>query len=174
MGQEAGRGGGIRALGLGFGGSETDLPNYELPPFDGIGANEYIVDVTYPNTVDFISSGRHAVRLGVEHLVSHAECRVSARGSAERRIFPASTMRASALDAATQRWMAAELRGWLKSLRDGRSYVSDGKSHLMDFKVNGHEVGGEIQLGRGSRPHIEVSVAARLDPLPANPSASSP
>lgn len=31
---------------------------------------------------------------------------------------------------------------WLKSLRDGRSYVTAGKSHLMDFKVNGRE--GEI------------------------------
>ena len=27
-----------------------------MPGFDGIGANEYIVDVTYPNTVDFISA----------------------------------------------------------------------------------------------------------------------
>ena len=27
-----------------------------MPGFDGIGANEYIVDVTFPNTVDFISA----------------------------------------------------------------------------------------------------------------------
>jgi hypothetical protein len=27
-----------------------------MPGFDGIGANEYIVDVTHPNTVDFISA----------------------------------------------------------------------------------------------------------------------
>jgi hypothetical protein len=33
-----------------------ELPNYEMPGFDGIGANEYIVDVTYPDTVDFISA----------------------------------------------------------------------------------------------------------------------
>ncbi len=31
------------------------LPNYEPPPFDGIGANEYIVDVTH-DAVDFISA----------------------------------------------------------------------------------------------------------------------
>jgi len=34
----------------------TDLPNYEVPGFDGIGANEYIVDVTHANAVDFISA----------------------------------------------------------------------------------------------------------------------
>ena len=33
-----------------------DLPTYEMPGFDGIGANEYIVDVTHPDTVDFISA----------------------------------------------------------------------------------------------------------------------
>jgi hypothetical protein len=27
-----------------------------MPGFDGIGANEYIVDVTHPGTVDFISA----------------------------------------------------------------------------------------------------------------------
>jgi hypothetical protein len=32
-----------------------ELPNYELPPFDGIGANEFIVDVTH-DVVDFISA----------------------------------------------------------------------------------------------------------------------
>ena len=32
-----------------------DLPNYEMPPFDGIGANEFIVDVTH-DAVDFISA----------------------------------------------------------------------------------------------------------------------
>src|SRR5262249_57513274 len=32
-----------------------ELPNYEMPPFDGIGANEYLVDVVH-DAVDFISS----------------------------------------------------------------------------------------------------------------------
>ena len=35
--------------------SDTTLPTYEMPPFDGIGANEYIVDVTH-DAVDFIST----------------------------------------------------------------------------------------------------------------------
>src|SRR4029079_134157 len=33
----------------------TKLPNYDLPPFDGIGANEYIADVTH-GACDFIST----------------------------------------------------------------------------------------------------------------------
>ena len=34
----------------------------------------------------------------------------------------------------------------------------------MDFKVNGRE--GEVQLNPGTNAHIEVNVAAYLDPLP--------
>src|SRR5689334_21045878 len=36
--------------------SGKELPSYEMPSFDGIGANEYIVDVTHPDSVDFISA----------------------------------------------------------------------------------------------------------------------
>jgi len=36
--------------------SGKELPSYQMPSFDGIGANEFIVDVTHPNTVDFISA----------------------------------------------------------------------------------------------------------------------
>ena len=53
-----------------------DLPNYDMPGFDGIGANEFIVDVTHPETVDFISAGDTPVRLGAEHLVPHAQRRL--------------------------------------------------------------------------------------------------
>jgi hypothetical protein len=35
---------------------DTSIPSFEMPAFDGIGANEYIVDVTHPNVVDFVST----------------------------------------------------------------------------------------------------------------------
>ena len=58
---------------------------------------------------------------------------------------------------------------WLNSLRDGRSYVSDGASHLIDFTVNGVAVGSqdsEVRLNAEGDVHVEVKVAARLDPVP--------
>ena len=44
--------------------ADRTLPSDEVPAFDGIGANEFIVTVTQPDTVDFISTRRHAVRRG--------------------------------------------------------------------------------------------------------------
>ena len=63
----------------------AELPNYIVPRFDGIGANEYIVDVTHevpgPDgkpvpAVDFMSTVDTPVRRRAQHLVSHVERRV--------------------------------------------------------------------------------------------------
>jgi hypothetical protein len=144
----------------------TELPNYELPPFDGIGANEYIVDVTYPNTVDFISAvdTPHVSELNIWYHTLNVGFRTRISGETD---FPCIYD-----DRVGMGRNYAKVDGkltyadWIESLRKGRSYVSDGKSHLMDFKVNEHEVGSEIQIDRGGNAHIEVQVAARLDPLP--------
>ncbi len=51
------------------------LPTYDMPKFDGIGANEYIVDVVH-DACDFISAVDTPADLGAEHLVSHAQLRL--------------------------------------------------------------------------------------------------
>ena len=50
-----------------------DLPNYTVPRFNSIGANEYIVDVTYLQYGRFHRCREHAICLGVEYLVSDPE-----------------------------------------------------------------------------------------------------
>ncbi len=46
---------GFSHSGWGLKTSTDEIPTYEIPPFDGIGANEYIVDVVH-DAVDFIST----------------------------------------------------------------------------------------------------------------------
>ena len=58
MGEGPGRRHRVRALGLGLAGSSRELPNYEMPMFNGIGANEYIIDVTH----DASTSSRRPTR----------------------------------------------------------------------------------------------------------------
>jgi len=45
-----------RTLGMGLEVPGDELPNYNVPPFSGIGANEYIVDVTHEGTRPDVSS----------------------------------------------------------------------------------------------------------------------
>jgi len=45
-----------------------------------------------------------------------------------------------------------DYRDWVDGIRDGRNYVSDGKSHLLDFKVNDLEMGNNSSEVRLAAP----------------------
>ena len=58
---------------------------------------------------------------------------------------------------------------WCEGIRNGRNYVSDGRSHLMEFKVNQvamGENGSELQLTQPGTVHLTAKVAALLDQKP--------
>jgi hypothetical protein len=140
-----------------------ELPNYDMPGFDGIGANEYIVDVTHPDTVNFISAADtpYVWELNIWYHTLNVGFRTRISGETD---FPCIT------DARVgQGRVYAKIDGplsytaWLEALRAGRSYVSDGRSHLMDFSVEGVEVGtqaSEVKLARAGTVHARVKVSA--------------
>jgi len=145
------------------------VPSFDMPAFDGIGANEYIVDVTHPNAVDFISTvdtptvaelsiWYHTLNVGFRTRIAGETdfpCIYDARVGIGRTY--------SKIDG------GLTFPAWLNGLRDGRSYVSDGKSHLIDFTVNGAGVGrdgSEIKMSAAGTVKAQVRVAAYLDPLP--------
>jgi len=54
---------------------------------------------------------------------------------------------------------------WCEGIRQGRSYVSDGRSHLLDFQINGLGVGesnSEVSINRPGTVNIAVKAAALL------------
>lgn len=57
--------------------------------------------------------------------------------------------------------------GWCQGLRAGRSYVSEGRAHLMNFRADGASVGGPGLALAAPRPvTVSVDCAARLEPMP--------
>jgi hypothetical protein len=59
---------------------------------------------------------------------------------------------------------------WCEGIRRGANYVSDGRSHLLDFKVNETpmgENGSELQLTESTSVHATAQVAAYLDEKPS-------
>jgi hypothetical protein len=146
-----------------------DLPNYEMPGFDGIGANEYIVNVTHPESVHFISAmdTPYVWELNIWYHTLNVGFRTRLAGETD---FPCIYDNRVGVGR-TYSKIDGELSfdGWLAGLRTGRSYVSDGRSHLFDFRVNGVRVGeqeSEVPLASGASVRVEVEVAARLDPVP--------
>jgi len=59
---------------------------------------------------------------------------------------------------------------WVRGMAQGRLYCGDGRSHFLDFKVNGRRSGdGDLALKTSEPLEIEALVAARLEPeQPAN------
>ncbi len=151
-----------------------EIPNYEIPGFDSIGANEYIVDVTHPGAVDFISTmdTPYPWELNIWYHTLNVGFRTRISGETD---FPCIT------DARVgQGRVYAKVDGplsysaWLEALRAGRSYVSDGRSHLMDFSVNSVEMGtggSEVKLAGKRTVHAAVKVTAYLNPSPLNADA---
>ena len=145
------------------------LPNYEVPAFDGIGANEFIVDVTHPNAVDFISAGDtpHIWELNIWYHTLNAGFRTRISGETD---FPCITDDRVGLARSYAKVDGTlTYRKWIDAVQAGRNYVSDGKSHLMDFAVNGVEGGtkeSEIRLDRPGRVKITLKAAANLEAIP--------
>ena len=53
---------------------------------------------------------------------------------------------------------------WVAGLREGRNYASDGKSHLIDFRVNGIEMGSgkDVELTAAGTVKVTAKVGAFL------------
>jgi hypothetical protein len=147
----------------------TDLPNYEMPAFDGIGANEYIVDVTQPDTVDFISAGDtpYVWELNIWYHTLNVGFRTKISGETD---FPCITDdRVGLARSYTKVDRPLTYRKWIDAIGAGRNYVSDGRSHLLDFTVDGLELGTGDDAVRIEQPqHLKVTVraAANLDERP--------
>ena len=60
---------------------------------------------------------------------------------------------------------------WCEGIRAGRNYVGDGRSHLIDFRVNNVEMvvgGSELRLAQPGSVLAKAKVATRLnyEPIP--------
>ena len=148
---------------------ETEkLPHYEMPPFDGIGANEYIVDVTH-DMVDFISTVDTPAHweLNIWYHTLNTGFRTRISGETD---FPCIYGERVGLGRVYVKLdEALSYDGWVEGLRRGRSYVSDGKSHLMDFRLNGLFVGteeSEVKLAAPAKVRVTARVAALLAEQP--------
>jgi hypothetical protein len=162
----------------------TELPNEIIPPFDGIGANEYIVDVTHlvpgPGgqrvpAVDFMSlvDTPPVWELNIWYHTLNAGYRTRVSGETD---FPCIYDERVGLGRSyvqlPARWTYED---WCEGIRAGRNYVGDGRSHLFDFRVTAGErtaamgVGGsELKLAEAGRVRVSATVAARL-PEQVNP-----
>jgi hypothetical protein len=166
--REQGAVAGYAHCGSGMTVDSTDLPNYEIPPMDGVGTQEAIVDVTH-GVVDFLSgcdTGPLAELNAWYHMLN-CGFRLAMIGetdfpciSGERVGVGRSYVRLDRRPIGDEGYEA-----WIQNLRNGRLYCGDGRSHFLEFAVNGHMSGdADLELAVPGTIKIEALVAARLEP----------
>ena len=155
----------------------NSLPNFNIPVYDGIGANEFVVDVTHrvPGAdgepvpaVDFISTmnTNRVAEWNMWYHVLNCGFRVAASGETD---FPCVSGDRVGLGR-----VYAQVDGeltfakWVQAVGDGRSYVSDGTCHLMNFSAStGSDTvllgqsGSELRVASGESASFDVLVASR-------------
>ena len=156
----------------------AELPNFVVPPYSGIGANEYIVDVTHqvpgPDgksipVVDFMSmvDTPSVWELNMWYQTLNVGFRTRVSGETD---FPCIYGERVGLGRSYVKLdKKLTYDAWCEGIRQGRNYVSDGRSHLFDFKVNSTTMGendSELTLAQPGMVHVTARVAALLDEKP--------
>ena len=156
----------------------NELPNYRIPPYDGIGADEYIVDVTHeipgPDgrlvpAVDFLSLADtpYVWELNMWYQTLNVGFRTRVSGETD---FPCIYSERVGMGRSYVKLDGKlDYDAWCEGIRAGRNYVSDGRSHLMEFKVNEVPLGehqSEVRLAQPGAAHITATVVALLPEMP--------
>ncbi|MFO0954251.1 MAG: CehA/McbA family metallohydrolase [Isosphaeraceae bacterium] len=160
---------GFSHSGWGLRTNDQSIPTYEVPPFDGIGANEYIIDVVH-DAVDFLSTVDTPApwELNIWYHTLNCGYRTKISGETD---FPCIYGERVGLGRVYVKLADGKLDfdRWCEGLKLGRSYVGDGRSHLVDFKVGDVAVGengSELKLDAPGTVKVSAKVAAYLDPTP--------
>ena len=162
--------------GLGIGNVDGQLPSYQVPAYNGIGANEFIVDVTHevpgPDgepvpAIDFISTVDTSplAELNMWYHVLNCGFRVRASGETD---FPCITgervgMGRSYVKLSDDQPLSYD--AWCEGIRQGRSYASEGHSHIMNMTLSDVELGtkdSEVHLSGPAESQLTATVAAYL------------
>lgn len=147
------------------------LPDYAMPPFDGIGANEYIVAVAN-DACDFISTvDTPAVwELNIWYHTLNCGYRTRISGETDFPCIYGERIGLGRVYVELPKTEEFKFEDWAEGLRDGRSYVGDGLSHLSKFAVNDVAMGqagssgivSQLELDTPQAVKIQTSVAAML------------
>lgn len=148
----------------GWAGKAADsLPDYAMPPFDGIGANEYIVAAAN-NVCDFISTvDTPAIwELNIWYHTLNCGFRTRISGETDFPCIYGDKVGLGRIYVKLDNDEELTFDTWVDGLKAGRSYCGDGLSHIMDFKVNDLGVGQTVGGGEPGQLDLEEPGTVRV------------
>jgi hypothetical protein len=146
------------------------LPSYSVPEMNSVGAMEMFVTVPQ-GLCDFISA-MDTARLPEWNAWYHLmNCGFPLKVSGETDFPCMSGTRVGQGRVYVQMGRVEKLdyARWCEGLAKGRSYVSDGYAHAMDFRVGEVPSGGELNLGKPGSVRVQVNVTFGRQTPPETP-----
>lgn len=141
------------------------LPDYAMPPFDGIGANEYIVSVAH-DLCDFISAvDTPAIwELNIWYHTLNCGFRTKISGETDFPCIYGDKVGLGRVYVKLKPNQPFTFDNWVESLKSGRSYCGDGMSHVFDFKINETDFGkiNQLELPSPGKVKLSFEIAALL------------
>lgn len=131
------------------------LPDYAMPPFDGIGANEYVVTVAH-DVCDFISAvdTPSIWELNVWYHTLNCGFRAKISGETDFPCIYGDKVGLGRIYVKLDPDQPLNFDNWVMGLKNGRSYCGDGMSHIFDFKVNNTALGEPGTTGELSQLNL--------------------
>lgn len=168
--------GGKNEFGPHAGGRAADkLPDYAMPAFDGIGANEFVVTVAH-DACDFISAvDTPAIwELNIWYHTLNCGFRTRISGETDFPCIYGERVGLGRIYVQLEEGQELTYENWVKGLKNGRSYCGDGQSHVLKFEVEGTALGqtksqqpaSELRLDKPRRVTVKADVAALLESEP--------
>lgn len=153
----------------------STLPDYAMPPFDGIGANEYIVTTAH-NVCDFISAvdTPSVWELNIWYHTLNAGMRSRISGETDFPCIYGDKVGLGRIYVKLGQNEELNFDNWMQGVKEGRSYCGDGLSHIVDFRVNDLGVGepgaagktSQLNLAAPGKVKVAFDVAALLAEKP--------
>jgi len=136
------------------------LPNLAVPELNSVGAQEIFV-TTALGVCDFISAMDTARLLEWNCWYHLLNCGFPLKVSGETDFPCMSGTRVGQGRVYVQLGKLDQLdfKSWVEGLARGRSYVSDGYAHALEFSVNGKSAGDEVRLPQPDTVKIKTKVA---------------
>ena len=167
-----------RRVPTGWKGRAADkLPDYAMPPFDGIGANEFIVTVAH-DVCHFISAvdTPSVWELNIWYHTLNCGFRSRISGETDFPCIYGDKVGLGRIYVKLDKDQPLTFDNWIAGVRDGRSYCGDGRSHIFDFRVDDVAVGepgadkaiSQLNLDKPGEVKVRFDVAARLEPKPTD------
>lgn len=150
------------------------LPDYAMPPFDGIGANEYIVTVAH-DACDFISAvdTPSVWELNIWYHTLNCGYRAKISGETDFPCIYGDKVGLGRIYVKMPKDEPLDFNKWAQGLKDGRSYCGDGLSHIIDFRAGDVALGepgtsgklSQLDLKEPGKVKVEFDVAALLEEM---------